>query len=78
MQGKNLKDISKYYGQDSYQADYHDLGATLEKTIAKKLLIFGKASNLLNSKLETYTKSGTIVQDISTSMSFILGLKYSL
>ena len=78
MQGKNLKSISKYYGQDSYQADFHDMGATVEKTIAKKLLIFGKASNLLNSKLETYTKSGTKIQDISTSMSFIVGLKYSL
>jgi len=78
MQGKNLKSISKYYGQDEYQADYNDMGATVEKTIFNKLLIFGKASNLLNSKLETYTESGTKVQDISTSMSFIVGLKYSL
>ena len=78
MQGRNLKGISSYYGQDTYQANFHDLGATIEKQIFHKLLFFGKASNLLNSKVEYYTNSGTKVNEISTSMSFIVGLKYSL
>jgi hypothetical protein len=78
MQGRNLRNISNFYGQDTYQKTFHDLGATLEKTLFKKLFLYGKVSNLLNSKLEFETNSGTKVQEISTSLSFILGLKYSL
>ena len=78
MQGENVKNTSSYYGLDVYQKDFNDLGATFEKSISKKLYIYGKASNLLNSKLEYYTKSGIKVQDISTSSSYLIGLKYNL
>lgn len=78
MQGENVKNTSPYYGLDVYQKDFNDLGATFEKSISKKLYIYAKASNLLNSKLEYYTKSGIKVEDISTSSSFLIGLKYNL
>lgn len=79
MQGENVKNTSPNYGLDVYQKTFHDLGATFEtNTFSKKLFLYIKASNLLNSKLEYYTKSGIKVQDISTSSSFLIGLKYNL
>jgi hypothetical protein len=78
MQGKNVKNVSDSYGLDTYQKAFHDLGATLEKKVYKKLLVYAKVSNLLNSKVEYYTKSGIKVRDISTSSSYLIGLKYNL
>jgi len=78
MQGKNLKQISSYYGQDIYQQAYNDLGATLEKRIYKKFLCFAKVNNLLNSKLEYVYKDGLKDRDTSTSMSFLAGIKFNL
>jgi len=78
MQGKNLKNIYPYYGLDTYQKAYHDLGATIEKSVVKKIMIYSKINNLLDSQVEYYTKSGIKVRDISTSMSFLVGLKYNL
>ena len=78
MQGENLKTISSDYGLDVYQKTFHDLGATFEKSITNKLYVYAKASNLLNSKLEFHTKSGIDVENISTSASYIIGLKFNL
>ena len=79
MQGENVKNTSPNYGLDVYQKTFHDLGATFEtNTFSKKLFLYIKASNLLNSKLEYYTKSGIKVQDISTNSSYLIGLKYNL
>ena len=78
MQGKNVKNVSDSYGLDTYQKAYHDLGATLEKKLYKKLLFYVKVSNLLNSKVEYETKTGIKVRDISTSSSYLIGLKYNL
>jgi len=79
MQGENVKNTSPNYGLDVYQKTFHDLGATLEtRTFSKRLFLYAKASNLLNSKLEYYTKSGIKVQDISTSASYLIGLKFNL
>jgi len=79
MQGENVKRPSDFYGLDVYQKTFHDLGATLEtRTFSKKLLLYVKASNLLNSKLEFQTKSGIKVEDISTSASYLIGLKFNI
>jgi hypothetical protein len=78
MQGKNLRQISSFYGQDVYQLAFNDLGATLEQKVSKKLLFFAKANNLLNSKVEFYSKGGFKDHDISTSMNFLLGMKFNL
>ena len=78
MQGKNLTEISSYYGQDVYQKTFNDLGATLEKKIYNKLLFYAKINNLLNSKLEYSSKGGFKDRDISTSMSFLAGIKFNL
>ena len=77
MQGENLKTISTNYGLDVYQKTFHDLGATFEKNITKKFFVYAKASNLLNSKLEFHTKSDINVENISTSTSYLVGLKYN-
>jgi hypothetical protein len=78
MQGENLKTISPDYGLDVYQKTFHDVGATFEKSITKKLLVYAKAGNILNSKLEFHTKSGINVENISTSASYLIGLKFNL
>lgn len=78
MQGENLKTISTDYGLDIYQKTFHDVGATFEKSITKKLLVYAKAGNILNSKLEFHTKSGINVENISTSASYLIGLKFNL
>jgi len=78
MQGKNLKQISDFYGQDIYQQAFNDLGATIEKRIYKKFLCFAKINNLLNSKLEYCYKDGLKYRDTSTSMSFLAGIKFNL
>ena len=78
MQGKNLKQISSYYGQDVYQMAFHDLGATIEKKIYKNFLIYGKVNNLLNSMVQYESKGGFKVRDTSTSMNFLAGIKYNL
>ena len=79
MQGENLKRIESDYGADTYQRTFHDLGATAEKTLFKNVLLYAKVNNLLNSKVEYYIKkySGT-QESISTSLSFLVGLKYNL
>jgi len=77
MQGENLKTISSDYGLDVYQKTFHDLGATFEKNITKKFFLYAKAGNILNSKLEFHTKSGINVENISTSASYLIGLKYN-
>jgi outer membrane receptor protein involved in Fe transport len=77
MQGENLKTISTDYGLDVYQKTFHDLGATFEQNITKKFYVYAKGSNLLNSKLEFHTKSGINVENISTSASYLIGLKYN-
>ena len=78
MQGKNLKQISSYYAQDVYQLAFHDLGATIEKKISKNFLLYAKINNLLNSKVEYESKGGIHIRDVSTSMSFLAGIKYNL
>lgn len=77
MQGENLKTISTDYGLDVYQKTFHDLGATFEKNITKKFFLYAKAGNILNSKLIFHTKSGINVENISTSASYLIGLKYN-
>ena len=78
MQGKNLKQISSYYGQDIYQLAFHDLGATMEKKIYNRFLLYAKINNLLNSKVQFESKGGFKDRDISTSMSFLAGIKFNL
>jgi len=78
MQGKNLKQISSYYGQDVYQQAFNDLGATMEKRVYKNFLIYGKINNLLNSKVKYESKGGFQVREVSTSMNFLAGIKYNL
>jgi len=79
MQGENVKRPSDFYGLDVYQKTFHDLGATFEtRTFSNKLLLYVKASNLLNSKLVFQTKSGIRLEDISTSASYLIGLKFNI
>jgi len=79
MQGENVKNTSTNYGLDMYQKNFHDLGVTFEtRTFSKKLSLYIKASNILNSKLDYYTKSGIKVKEISTFATYLIGLKYIL
>ena len=78
MQGKNLKQISSYYGQDVYQLTFHDLGATIEKKVYENFLLYAKVNNLLNSKVQYESKGGFPIRDVSTSLNFLVGIKFNL
>jgi len=78
MQGKNLKQIASYYGQDVYQLTFHDLGATIEKKVYENFMLYAKVNNLLNSKVQYESKGGFQMRDVSTSLNFLIGIKYNL
>ena len=79
MQGYNLLTPSDAYGKDIYQANYHNLGFSIEQKIGKKLFVNAKASNILNSPIERYIKDDhTLVEKSYNYQSFYIGLKYSI
>ena len=78
MQGKHVINVSDSYGKDEYQQNYHNVGATVEKLINKKLAIILKASNLLNYPIKCYTKDGDFVEKLNNYQSYFIGLKLTI
>jgi len=79
MQGYNLVTPSDAYGKDIYQANYNNLGFSLEQKIGKRLSLNAKACNILNSPLERYIKDDhTVVKKSYNYQSIYIGLKYSI
>jgi outer membrane cobalamin receptor len=78
MQGSHVVNVSSNYGQDTYQRNYHNLGATIEKSISKKFMLTAKASNILNSPIYYDTKNGFFLEKMNTYQSYYLGLKYTI
>ncbi len=79
MQGFNLVSPSASYGKDIYQANYHNLGFTIEQKIAKRLFASIKASNILNSPIARYIKDDkTQVEKAYNYQSYYFGLKISI
>ncbi len=80
MQGENLSAINNsHLGFNRYQANYHNLGITLEKRIYKKFFITVKASNLLNSPITWYLKeeNNTLVRKAYNYQNYSVEIKYS-
>ena len=78
MQGKRIINVSDSYGKDVYEKNYHNLGATIEKSITKKLVILAKASNLLNYPIERVTKEGYFIEKLNNYQSYYIGLKLTI
>ncbi len=79
MQGYNLVTPSDTYGKDIYQANYNNLGLSLEQKIGKRLSLNVKASNILNSPIERYIKDDrTLVEQSYNYQSYYIGLKFSI
>jgi outer membrane receptor protein involved in Fe transport len=54
--GDRLCIVSRYIDEDSWQAGYTSLDASIEKRFKKGFTLFAKASNLLNSPMIQYVK----------------------
>lgn len=54
--GDRLCIVSRYLNEDSWQAGYTSLDASIEKRFKKGLTLFAKATNLLNSPMIQYVK----------------------
>jgi TonB-dependent receptor len=78
MQGKNLVNVSSYYGLDSYQLAYNDLGISLEQRIKKNIFIYFKGNNLLNEDVRFQTKNGINTRTLSSERGIFLGVKFNL
>jgi outer membrane receptor protein involved in Fe transport len=78
MQGKHVINVSDSYGKDEYQQNYHNVGATVEKLINKKLAVLVKTSNLLNYPIKCYTKDGDFVEKLNNYQSYFIGLKLTI
>jgi len=78
MQGSHVVNVSDAYGQDTYQRNFHNLGATLEKNLGKKFVLTAKVSNILNSPIEYDTKSGFFIEKLKTYQNYLIGIKYTI
>ena len=78
MQGKNLVNVSSYYGLDSYQLNYHDLGISMEKRLYKNFIIYAKGNNLLNTSIKYQTLNGINTRQLTSMRGFLIGIKFNL
>jgi len=58
--GERLVVVSQFLNDDTYQAGYFPMDASVEKRFRNGITIFGKASNILNSRMIQYVKVNTI------------------
>ncbi|MEI6137828.1 MAG: TonB-dependent receptor [Mariniphaga sp.] len=58
--GDRLCIVSRYLDQDSWQAGYTQVDASIEKRLKSGLTLFAKASNLLNSPMMQYVKQNDV------------------
>ena len=89
--GNRLCIVSRYIDEDSWQAAYISLDASIEKRFRSGLSVFAKASNLLNSPMIQYVKrnetnesltnverynGGIVERKESYGLNFSAGLKF--
>jgi hypothetical protein len=79
LQGKNIVIPGDTYERDIYQADYHNLGFSIDQKIGKRIVIVVKASNLLNSPIVRYIYSdGSQIEKAYNYQNYYIGLKLNL
>ncbi|MCL2737965.1 MAG: TonB-dependent receptor [Bacteroidales bacterium] len=92
--GKRIAYISRYINQDTWEAEYFRLDASVEKFFSKiRLIVFAKASNLLNTPMFRYIhpnpadnrlegvarkNGGLLERKEYYGQHFIIGLRYKL
>jgi outer membrane receptor protein involved in Fe transport len=55
--GPRINTVSKYYGDDLWQKGFVQMDCSVEKTIARKIGVFAKVNNLLNTPMEVFMKN---------------------
>jgi hypothetical protein len=78
MQDKNDVNPSQYPRLDSYQLLYNDMGFSIEKRIFKSLVLYGKCLNMLNSNLKYQLMNGVNIENLTSTRSYLIGLKFNL
>jgi outer membrane receptor protein involved in Fe transport len=83
--------VSRYLDEDSWQAGYTTMDASIEKRFKTGFTLFAKASNLLNSPMMQYVKKneknsqyfnveryhgGVVERKEYYGLNFLLGLRY--
>jgi hypothetical protein len=91
--GDRINTVSQFVDNDLWQKGFVQMDAAVEKTFGNGLVLFAKASNLLNTPMEVYIKNasskneGIPYQDLSgkTVMrkdfyqrTYLLGIRYKL
>jgi hypothetical protein len=86
--------VSQFFNDDIYQSGYIPIDASAEKRFKNGITLFGKASNLLNSRMVQYVKinrmnekrdprlsmryGGVLDREEQYWQSFTIGIKYKL
>ena len=78
MQDKNDVNPSQYPRLDSYQLLYNDMGFSIEKRLFKSLFLYGKCINMLNSNLKYQLQNGVNIENLTSTRSYLIGLKFNL
>lgn len=79
MQGFNDVLPSLFYGKDTYQANYHNLGFAIEQKLGKWLFVEAKASNILNSPIIRYIKEDkSNIEKLYNYQTYHIGVKISI
>lgn len=90
--GNRLAVVSPYINNDIWQSGFLQLDASAEKKLGKKLVLFAKATNLLNTAAKEYVKeinpansrafgyettsNGTVVRNDKYGQTVLLGLRF--
>ena len=67
--GDRLVVVSQFFNDDTYQSGYFQMDASAEKKIGNGIVIFGKASNLFNSRMIQYVKLNVINENRDPSIA---------
>ncbi len=80
MQGYYLSIPSTVYKEDLYQANYNNLGLTLDQKIGKRFVVVVKLSNILNSPVVTNMRDqgNLLFEKKYNYQSYYIGLKFNL
>jgi TonB-dependent receptor len=78
LTGRRIVQISPLEGKDFIQQDLHLLDLSVEKTIHRYLMVFGKFTNLLNTPYRESVADGTLVRTDFYAQNYLFGIRYKL
>jgi TonB-dependent receptor len=78
LTGRRIVQISQLWGLDVYQDNLHLLDFSIDKTLRKNLILFGKFTNLLNSPYSESIATGLRVREDFYAQNYLIGLRMRL